>query len=52
MRSCILWHRGEKASGPSGWVPVWVTLYPGGLEEGDQGERGEGKALPIWPVDM
>lgn len=51
IRSCILCNKGgwtkRKRCGPSGWVPVWVTLYPGGLDGGDERERGEGKALPV-----
>lgn len=50
MRSCILCHTGgwreRKRCGPSGWVPVWVTLYPGGLDDGVQGGEGRRETPP------
>lgn len=47
MRSCILCHRGgwraRKRCWPSGWVPVWVTLHPGGLDGRDRGRGAKRK---------
>lgn len=55
MRSCLLSDRGgrreRKRSGPSTWVLVWVTLYPGGLHGGDKRKGMKGKlSLPCLKI--
>lgn len=54
MRSRILCHRGgwraRKRCGPSGWVLVWVTLHPRGLDRGDWGRGAKRKPslFSLW----